>query len=120
MSCHPSSVHQAIKHLIPTSKTEIFKRYRADIFSELQRRLLGSIADDDIKKAPMGSRVLAAAQIYDKERLERNLSTSNTASIRADIAALKGLTRDAKQQSKASTRTKKQSTNEIKQIEEKT
>jgi hypothetical protein len=39
----------------------------------------------------MGSRILAAAQLFDKERLERDLSTSNTASVFTDIAALKGI-----------------------------
>lgn len=54
-----------------------YKSNRADIFAGLQHRLLQSITDEDIKKAPIGSRVLAAAQIYDKERLERGESTQN-------------------------------------------
>ena len=48
-----------------------FKSHRADIFAGLQHRLLQSVTDTDIKKAPMGSRVLAAAQLYDKEQIER-------------------------------------------------
>jgi len=48
-------------------------------FQSLQHRLLSSITDDDIKKTPVGSRVLAAAQIYDKERLETDKSTQNQA-----------------------------------------
>jgi hypothetical protein len=51
-----------------------FIENRAQIFAGLQHRLLASITDADIEKAPMGSRVLAAAQIYDKERIERGLS----------------------------------------------
>lgn len=43
---------------------------------------------------------------HDHYRLEAGLSTSNTASIRADIAAIKGLTRDASQQSAPSTQSK--------------
>lgn len=115
--CSKQSIHQAIRNLVPTQQTHIFKQTRADVFSELQRKLLVSIDDADIKKAPIGSRILAVAQIYDKERLERNLSTSNTASIRADIAMLKGLKPDAQQQNYRSTKPKKQSTKEIKQIE---
>ena len=50
---------------------EEFKSHRADIFAGLQHRLLQSVTDTDIKKAPMGTRVLAAAQLYDKEQIER-------------------------------------------------
>jgi hypothetical protein len=67
-----------------------YKSNRADVFAGLQHRLIKSITDEDIKKAPLGSRVLAVAQLYDKERLENDLSTSNSAVI-ADIALLKGL-----------------------------
>ena len=48
-----------------------YKTHRADILAGLQHRIISSITDEDIQKAPMGSRVLAAAQLYDKERLER-------------------------------------------------
>ena len=58
-------------------ETEDFKNHRADIFANLQHRLISSITPDDIKKTPTGSRILAVAQLYDKERLERGLSTQN-------------------------------------------
>lgn len=67
-----------------------FQKHRADILAGLQHRLLVSVTDEDIKKTPLGSRILAAAQMYDKERLERGQSTSNQAVIHADIAALRG------------------------------
>jgi len=54
-----------------------FKDNRADVFAGLQHRIISSITEQDIQKAPMGSRVLAAAQLYDKERIERGLSTEN-------------------------------------------
>jgi hypothetical protein len=54
-----------------------YKQHRADILAGLQNRLLESITPEDIQKAPVGSRVLAVAQLYDKERLERNQSTAN-------------------------------------------
>lgn len=73
------------------SKVNGFKEQRADILAGLQARMLISITDEDIKKMPGGSRVLAAAQLFDKERLERDLSTSNVASVHADIAAIKAL-----------------------------
>ena len=116
MGCHPSAVHNAIRHLLPTNATEIFKRERGDVLAEMQRKLLVSIDNATIKRMSGGSRILGVAQLYDKERLERNLSTSNTASIRSDIAMIKGLTPIAGQQNKPSTKAKKQSTKDIKQI----
>jgi hypothetical protein len=50
---------------------------RAAIFAGMQHRLLSSITEADIKKTPVGSRVLAAAQLYDKERIERGLSNND-------------------------------------------
>lgn len=68
-----------------------FKSNRADILAGLQEKILNTLTPADIKKMPGGSRVLAACQLYDKERLERDLSTANVASVMADIAALKGI-----------------------------
>ena len=62
---------------IEKGQVEEYKAHRADVFAGIQHRLLASCTDEDIKKAPMGSRVLAAAQLYDKERLELDKSTSN-------------------------------------------
>ena len=69
-----------------------FEENRSHVFRDVQRRLLTSIDDDEIKKTPVGSRVLAVAQLYDKERLETNQSTENTALImRADPGISKAL-----------------------------
>jgi hypothetical protein len=74
----PQHVHQTLQRYgLDANTVDSFKKHRADIFAGLQHRLLDSIEADDIKKAPMGSRVLAAAQLFDKERLERDLSTDN-------------------------------------------
>jgi hypothetical protein len=56
-----------------------FVKNRDKYFQNVQRRLLCSINDEDIKKAPLGSRVLAVAQLYDKERLETDQSSANIA-----------------------------------------
>lgn len=61
--------------------TKFFVDNRAEVFQEVQKRLLMSINEEDIKKTPVGSRVLAVAQLYDKERLETDQSTSNQAHI---------------------------------------
>lgn len=85
-------VHQTLERYgIEYNRTQSFKEHRADILAGLQDKILNSIDIEEIKKAPMGSKVLAACQLYDKERLERDLSTSNVASVHADIAAIKAL-----------------------------
>jgi len=83
------AVHQALQHLMPTEETEVFKNHRADILSELQRKLLLNIDPERLKKAPLGTLALASCQLYDKERLERGQSTANLATIHADIQQLR-------------------------------
>ena len=83
------AIHQALKDILPTEATKTFQEQRADILSNMQLRMLQSIDAEDIKKAPMGSRVLAACQLYDKERTERGLVNSTSAVIHADIEALR-------------------------------
>jgi hypothetical protein len=65
-------VHQALQRYgIEPKNLESFKKHRADILADLQDKILSSIEAEDIKKAPIGSRVLAAVQLYDKEQIER-------------------------------------------------
>jgi hypothetical protein len=68
-----------------------FVKKRAEVFQNVQRRLLTSISEDDIKKTPVGSRVLAVAQLYDKERLETDQSTQNQALIIGVDPKLRGI-----------------------------
>jgi predicted transcriptional regulator len=56
-----------------------YKKNRADIFAWMQDKLLSSITEEDIKKTPVGSRILGVAQLYDKERLENDQSSANIA-----------------------------------------
>lgn len=88
---HVSVINTLRRYGIEREHVDNFKRTRADILAGLQEKILNSLTDEDIQKAPMGSRVLAACQLFDKERLERDLSTSNVASVHADIAAIKAL-----------------------------
>lgn len=48
---------------------------RAIILAGIQHRLLSSITQEDIQKTPVGSRILAAAQLFDKEKAELGQST---------------------------------------------
>jgi transcriptional regulator with XRE-family HTH domain len=69
------AVHQKLQGLLPTDFTPIFKQHKADILARLQERILVSIDDAEIQKAPFGTKVLAVAQLIDKERLERGQAT---------------------------------------------
>lgn len=89
-NCSKSAVHAALKRFgIITERIKVFRENRADALAEMQERILSSIDLASIKKASMPARVLAMAQLYDKERLERDLSTANIANLHDDIANLK-------------------------------
>jgi DNA-binding MarR family transcriptional regulator len=90
--CNHSNVVQCLKRYEINKQNVIhYKDNRADIIADLQHRLLVSITDDEIKKAPLGTRILGMAQLYDKERLERGMSSENIQLIHADIAKIKGI-----------------------------
>ena len=54
-----------------------YKSSRADVFAALQIRILDSIEEDDLKKAPLQSKMWSVGVLYDKERLETGQSTQN-------------------------------------------
>ena len=85
---HSYVVQVLQRYNIEQKSLEEYKKNRADIFAGFQDRILKSITDEDLKKAPFGSRILAMAQIYDKERLERGQSTDN---VNLLVAGLKDL-----------------------------
>jgi hypothetical protein len=89
------TVHHALKRYgIEPNRLDSFKKHRADVFADLQDRILSSVTTEDIQKTPAIQRITGAAILYDKERLERGQSTSNQAVIHADIAALRGAADD--------------------------
>lgn len=71
------AVRNAIKELLPTDATEIFKKNRADILAELQRKILESCNQDNLAKVGFRDKVVCAGILHDKERLERGQSTVN-------------------------------------------
>lgn len=100
----PQAIHSAIKHLLPTDAIKSYQENRADILSSYQIKLLQQLDEDRLKKMPAGSAVLAACQLYDKERLERGQSTANIAanhsiseSLRESIDKIVGRCSEAKQ-----------------------
>jgi hypothetical protein len=81
-NCDHSNVVRVLQRYgIVAKEVKEFKDHRAEVLAGLQHKLIQSITADDIKKAPLGSRILAAAQLYDKERLETGKSTGNLAMI---------------------------------------
>ena len=67
------------KYGITAENLEWYKQNRADILAGIQERILKQITDRKIKEASLQQLSTSAAILHDKERLERNLSTSNQA-----------------------------------------
>lgn len=74
-----TTVHYWIKkHNIPDKAAlQAFKATRGDRFAAIQKEIAENIDLDDIKKASLLQKSTTICQLYDKERLERDLSTSN-------------------------------------------
>ncbi|MCX5827604.1 MAG: hypothetical protein NTV58_06335 [Deltaproteobacteria bacterium] len=72
------AVHRRIGgHLTDEEKLLHYKNNRADLLAMTQERILASIDDETISKANLQTKAMAYGVLFDKERLERNLSTSN-------------------------------------------
>ncbi len=85
--------HQQIADLVGCSKTNVterlqtvtqeidsvknFKKHRADTFAVIGHRLINSLTPEVIKEMSGLQMMTAAGIAYDKERLERDLSTEN-------------------------------------------
>jgi hypothetical protein len=82
--CSVSNVSQLFKRYGVSLETiEEFKTNRADIFAGIQEIVARSLTEEDIKKAGVRDRTILLGTLYDKERLERGLSTQNSAVIMA-------------------------------------
>lgn len=81
----PGAIYKNIKDL-PEIKS--FRENKDHVYERLQHDILKSISEEDIKKSPMGSRVLAIAQIEDKIRAIRGQSHINIMQIVAHIEAI--------------------------------
>ncbi len=85
----PQAIHQKIKNLLPIPETQVYQDHRGDILANVQLKLLAALDDDRVKDMSGLQLVTAAAILYDKERLERNQSTANVATIFSDISMLR-------------------------------
>lgn len=70
-----STIAHRLRHLTPRKTTEIYKSLRADIFAEKQRRLL--MLNDKGDSKTQRDIATCIGIYYDKERLERGLSSAN-------------------------------------------
>ena len=87
--CTKQAAHHAlIPYTIVSKQLTDYKAHRADLYADVGREILFSIDQTDIQKASLLQKTTAMAVLYDKERLERDLSTVNL-SIHADIKAMK-------------------------------
>ncbi len=87
----PQAIHGRIKNLLPPDELSVYKDHRADILAGIQAKLLSHLDDDRLAKASAYQLVGSMGLLYDKERLERGMSTANLSTITASIAELKGL-----------------------------
>lgn len=79
-----AAINRALKRYgIQRETLEEFKGHRADIFAGVQQMVIESLSVDDIKKASVRDRTILFGTMYDKERLERGLSTSNNLMVYA-------------------------------------
>mgnify|MGYP001565151747 FL=1 len=74
---HESAIYRMIERHGDVEDVERWKTHRADIMSAKQRELLSHITPDRIKKMNPRDMVVSFGILYDKERLERGLSTDN-------------------------------------------
>jgi hypothetical protein len=72
-----STICQRLKHLTPRKSTEIYKTKRADIFAELQRKILNTVDLKSIKTMAVRDRIMAMGILYDKEAMVRGQNDSN-------------------------------------------
>jgi hypothetical protein len=78
VDCDQAYVCRVLKRYgVTQDKTDEFKQLRADVLTGVQSKIIESIADDDLSKVSLRDKVVSFGILYDKERLERGLSTQN-------------------------------------------
>ena len=90
-NCSKSAVKQLLDKYLPDGvDVESVKKYRAEILTAKSSQLLTSLTPDKIKEMTGQSLATSFGILYDKERLERNLSTDNVsvAHLDSDLVAL--------------------------------
>lgn len=82
LGCSRSAITQRLAaHNYRSGEVQEYRKNRADVFAGLQLRVIASLSDADLQKAPFHSKVIALGILVDKERLERGQSTANVAVV---------------------------------------
>ncbi len=76
LNCNPSNITRRLQDV---ELTKQYVNHRPTVFAHIQRIILNSITDADIKKANLRDKIVSAGILYDKERLETGQSTQNIA-----------------------------------------
>ena len=76
---------------VEVEEAEQFKSHEADHLNALRYRIVKNISDEEIEKAPLGTKAMVYGILFDKNRLLEGLSTANHAIIHADVLAIKAL-----------------------------
>lgn len=84
-NCSHSSVAERLKPYVQGDDIDLetFKKNRADILTMKQGQVLAALNTEDIQKASGRDKAIIFGTLYDKERLERGLTTSNQAVLYA-------------------------------------
>jgi ribosome-binding ATPase YchF (GTP1/OBG family) len=88
---HSNVIQCLARYGLKQNEITDYKSHRSEIFAGLQHKLLSSITTEDIQKTPVGSRILAACQIYDKERIELGKSTSHNIVLHESVERIQAL-----------------------------
>jgi predicted transcriptional regulator len=90
VGCDRSNVSKRLAEYAPKlQRIDNHKKYRADILTDLQMKVLDNFTPDKINECTVPQSAVVYGILYDKERIERGLSTSNL-SIAGVIEVQKG------------------------------
>ena len=88
VGCDWTNVHRVLQRFMGNDTSEddlrAYQENKADIFDALQKRIMGSITDTDIAKAPLMARVTAGAILEDKARVIRGQATGINVTVLMD------------------------------------
>ena len=78
LGCNRSNVSRRLaEHAPRLQRIDNYKKYRADVLTDLQIKVLDNVTDAKLKESSATQLITGMAILYDKERLERGQSTSN-------------------------------------------
>jgi hypothetical protein len=80
--CDPSNITRVLQRYgLERTNIDEYISQRPQILAGLQDKILQSITMDDLKRSPVGQRVMMYGILYDKERLETGKSTQNVQGV---------------------------------------